>query len=90
MAPADGVTGLSYNGTFPTYHPQNVWTLGDDVFITSGKHAFKFGILFNNFQDPSVMQKGAQGSTNSETVSQIGSTALPPAILTVTPTPRSG
>jgi hypothetical protein len=87
FGPGAGVTGLSYNGTFPTYHPQNVWTLGDDVFITSGKHAFKFGILFNNFQDPSVMQKGAQGSTNSG--SNIGQwlDGLTTSYLTVTPTP---
>jgi hypothetical protein len=89
FGPGGGVTGLSYNGTFPTYHPQNVWTLGNDVFVTSGKHAFKFGILFNNFQDPSVMQKGAQGSTNSG--GNIGQwvDGLTTSFLTVTPTPNS-
>jgi hypothetical protein len=89
FAPGNGVTGLSYNGTFPTYHPQNVWTLGDDVFITSGKHAFKFGILFNNFQDPSVMQKGAQGSTNSGSNIANWVNGLTTSFLTVTPTPGS-
>ncbi len=89
FGPGNGVTGLSYNGTFPTYHPQNVWTLGDDVFITSGKHAFKFGILFNNFQDPSVMQKGAQGSTSSGSNIANWVDGLTSSYLTVTPTPGS-
>ncbi len=89
FAPGGGVTGLSYNGTFPTYHPQNVWTLGDDVFVTSGKHAFKFGILFNNFQDPSVMQKGAQGSTSSGSNIAQWLDGLTTSYLTVTPTPGS-
>ena len=87
LAPGGGVTTLSYNGTFPTYHPQNTWTLGDDVFITSGKHAFKFGILFNNFQEPSVMQKGAQGSAASGNNIFNWINGLSTSFLTVTPTP---
>jgi len=66
------VTTLSFNNTFPTYHPQNVWTLADDVFLTRGKHAFKLGILMNNYQDSSQMQKGAYGALNSGTSSPIG------------------
>jgi hypothetical protein len=31
----------------PNYHLQNIWSLGDDVFYSKGKHALKFGILFN-------------------------------------------
>jgi len=65
LAPGQGVTGFNFNTTFPTYHPQNVWTLADDVFVSHGKHAFKFGTLMNNFQEPSIMQKGAYGSVNS-------------------------
>src|SRR6266853_6863923 len=50
LGPGNGVTTLSYNTTFPTYHPQNLWTLADDVFVAHGKHAFKMGILMNNYQ----------------------------------------
>jgi len=32
------------------YHLQNYWSLGDDVFYTKGKHALKFGVLFNRIQ----------------------------------------
>jgi hypothetical protein len=31
----------------PNYHLQNYWSLGDDAFYTRGKHALKFGVLFN-------------------------------------------
>jgi hypothetical protein len=87
LSPGGGVTGLSFNTTFPTYHPQNVWTLADDAFVTSGKHAFKFGILLNNYQEPSVMQKGAYGSTNSGGNIQQWVDGLSTAYTVVTPTP---
>jgi hypothetical protein len=69
ISPGSGVTALAFNTTFPSYHPQNVWTLGDDVFVTHGKHAFKFGTLMNNFQESQVMQKGAYGAVNSNAIS---------------------
>jgi len=34
----------------PNYHLQNYWSLGDDLFYTRGKHAFKFGFLGNRIQ----------------------------------------
>jgi hypothetical protein len=34
----------------PNYHLQNFWSLGDDIFYTKGKHAFKFGFLGNRVQ----------------------------------------
>ena len=89
LAPGQGVTTLSYNTTFPTYHPQNVWTLADDVFVTHGKHAFKFGVLMNNFQEPSIMQKGALGSVNSGGSIANFEKGLTTSFLTVTPTPGS-
>jgi len=66
FVPGQGVTTLSFNNTFPTYHPQNVWTLADDVFLTRGKHAFKLGILMNNYQDSSQMQKERMGTELGE------------------------
>ena len=61
------VTGLSNNGpnaTFgpPNLHLENIYTLGDDVYYTRGKHAFKFGTLINRFNqaDDSVSQSAGQ------------------------------
>ena len=61
------VTGLSNNGpnaTFgpPNLHLENIYTLGDDVYYTRGKHAFKFGTLINRFNqaDDSVLQSAGQ------------------------------
>ena len=45
-----------------TYHIQNIGTLADDVFYTRGKHAFKFGFLGNHYEEPTIMNKGTQGS----------------------------
>jgi hypothetical protein len=88
LGPSGGVTTLSYNGTFPTYHPQNVWTLADDVFVTHGKHAFKFGTLMNNFQEPSIMQKGAYGNDPSNNVGNwLQGLAAGAAYTVVTPYP---
>jgi hypothetical protein len=87
LAPGQGVTTLQFNTTFPTYHPQNVWTLADDVFLTRGKHAFKFGILMNNYQDSSQMQKGAYGSVNSGNSILNWMTGKTTSFLTVTPVP---
>ena len=33
----------------PGYHKQNIFTLSDDVYVTKGKHALKFGVLINKF-----------------------------------------
>ncbi|MBZ5643111.1 MAG: carboxypeptidase regulatory-like domain-containing protein [Acidobacteriia bacterium] len=87
LAPGGGVTTLSFNTTFPTYHPQNVWTLADDVYMNHGKHGFKFGILMNNFQEPSIMQKGAYGSTNSGGTILNWMKGFTTSYLTVTPVP---
>jgi hypothetical protein len=86
LAPGGSVTSLAFNTTFPSYHPQNVWTLGDDLFVTHGKHAFKFGTLMNNFQESQVMQKGAYGAVNSNSVDN-WMKGLTTGFLTVTPVP---
>jgi len=45
------VTGLSQlgNTAFTPYHLQNIYTFGDDLFYTKGKHALKFGTLMNRY-----------------------------------------
>lgn len=62
FGPAGGLTSITFLGTAPAYHVQNLWTLDDDVFYTKGKHAFKFGTLMNNFQEPNLISKGLNGS----------------------------
>ncbi|HWF37265.1 MAG TPA: TonB-dependent receptor [Candidatus Acidoferrales bacterium] len=38
------------NGPNPdNYHVQNIYTLSDDLYYTHGKHALKFGVLLNRF-----------------------------------------
>jgi hypothetical protein len=86
LAPGSGVTSLAFNTTFESYHPQNVWTLGDDVFLTYGKHAFKFGTLMNDFQESYVQQKGAYGAVNSPNLAS-WIQGLTNGYLTVTPVP---
>ena len=56
--PGSGVTALSPATNSPAYHVQNIGTLGDDAFKTSGKHSVKFGVLLNMFQESNYMFKG--------------------------------
>ena len=49
-------------GTFPNYHIQNTWTVGDDLFYTRDKHALKFGMMFNRFNDPNLQSKAIFGT----------------------------
>ena len=48
-----GVTSIGVgigNGPNPdNYHVQNIYTFSDDLYYTRGKHALKFGVLFNRF-----------------------------------------
>lgn len=43
-----GFTGLPGQGTY-SYHIQTIFTFSDDLFYTKGRHAFKFGGLFNRY-----------------------------------------
>ncbi len=47
---------------------QNVASLGDDVFWTKGKHALKFGVLFNYFQEYANNNEGYKGTITFGTV----------------------
>jgi hypothetical protein len=47
-------------------HVQNIYTFSDDLFYTKGRHALKFGILFNRFN---VADQGApSGNVAGETI----------------------
>ena len=68
------------------YHTQNVYTLSDDLYYTRGKHALKFGVLINRFnqgigavQSPdgqvsfsgiANFMKGMESNYNSQTAGQ--------------------
>jgi hypothetical protein len=44
-----------------TYGAQNIYTLSDDVTITHGKHAFKFGTLLNRWNEGTQSDNGFNG-----------------------------
>ena len=47
--------------TIPTRQVQNIYTLSDDINWTSGKHAFKFGVLLNRWNQGVESNAGADG-----------------------------
>jgi hypothetical protein len=47
-----GLTTMGPSTVAPGYLIQNLVSLGDDLFWTKGKHAFKLGFLINHFDDP--------------------------------------
>jgi hypothetical protein len=51
----------SVNAAPTTYTRQNIYTLSDDVNWTRGKHAFKFGILLNRFNESSQATNSFNG-----------------------------
>jgi hypothetical protein len=48
----------------PQFVKQNIFTTSDDVFKTMGKHALKFGILWNHYQNEVLRETGAKGSVS--------------------------
>ncbi len=55
-----GITGFG-PGNYPTVHIQDIWTLADDLMYTRGKHAFKYGVLYNSYWLMNLEAKLAQG-----------------------------
>ena len=51
----------SVNAAPTTYTRQNIYTLSDDVNWTRGKHAFKFGVLLNRFNESSQATNSFNG-----------------------------
>ncbi len=51
----------SVNAAPQTYNRQNIYTLSDDVNWTRGKHAFKFGLLINRFNEASQATNSFNG-----------------------------
>ena len=40
----------AYGSNVSGYTNQNILTFSDDVFVTKGKHALKFGALINHYE----------------------------------------
>jgi len=51
----------SVNAAPQTYNRQNIYTLSDDVNFIHGKHAFKFGVLLNRFNEASQATNSFNG-----------------------------
>ena len=59
----------SVNAAPVTFNRQNIYTLSDDVNWTHGKHAFKFGLLLNRFNEASQATNSFNGQIIYSTVS---------------------
>jgi len=59
----------SVNAAPVTFNRQNIYTLSDDVNWTRGKHAFKFGVLLNRFNEASQATNSFNGQIIYNTVS---------------------
>jgi hypothetical protein len=51
----------SVNAAPVTFNRQNIYTISDDVNWTRGKHAFKFGVLLNRFNEASQATNSFNG-----------------------------
>jgi Carboxypeptidase regulatory-like domain/TonB dependent receptor/TonB-dependent Receptor Plug Domain len=51
----------SANAAPTTFNRQNIYTLSDDVNWVSGKHAFKFGVLLNRYNEASQATNSFNG-----------------------------
>src|SRR6202049_3964870 len=58
----------SVNAAPVTFNRQNIYTLSDDVNWTRGKHAFKFGVLLNRFNEASQATNSFNGQIIYKTV----------------------
>ena len=59
-----GYTQMGEENETDTYGAQNIYTLSDDVTVTRGKHAFKFGTLLNRWNEGTQANNGKNGYLN--------------------------
>jgi hypothetical protein len=57
-----GLPQLGPNTLFPQVALQDIYTLSDDVYFTKGRHALKFGVLINRFDEGENSSVNAEGS----------------------------
>ena len=60
--PISSIANFSGASTALIEDVQEIFSLGDDVFLTKGKHALKFGALFNHFDQYANQGSGQKGS----------------------------
>jgi len=63
----NGVTNFGPTGNAPYLLLQNLYTLSDDVYYTKGRHAFKFGALFNRFENYDLATTNLRGNLTFNT-----------------------
>jgi hypothetical protein len=55
--------GWGPSSATPAHDTQNIFTWSDDAYLTQGRHAFKFGVLINHYQQyskfPTVSPRGS-------------------------------
>jgi len=51
----------SFNAAPTTFNIQNIYTLSDDMNWARGKHAFKFGVLLNRYNEGSQATNSFNG-----------------------------
>jgi hypothetical protein len=65
-----GAAGWGDGTGFPFQaQDQNVYTLSNDVFWNKGKHAFKFGVLLNRYEQPTDLEIFKNGTFGSGSTS---------------------
>ena len=63
-----GITGYGPDGNAPLLGVQNIFTGGDDVYFTRGRHALKFGVLANYYQQHERLHFQFKGNANFSSV----------------------
>ena len=58
------VANFSDTGADSILLTQNIFSMGDDLFFTKGKHALKFGTLINHYDQYADIAHGQKGMTN--------------------------
>ena len=66
-----GYAGWSDSSSWPVQsNTQNIYTIADDINVTRGKHAFKFGVLLNRWNQGQIGSQGGNGSLSFSSLAQ--------------------
>jgi hypothetical protein len=63
-----GLQGFGPDCCDPAKNTQNLYTISDDVFLTRGKHAFKFGTLIDKVQDRASLAAFTPGTLSASSI----------------------
>jgi carboxypeptidase family protein/TonB-dependent receptor-like protein len=59
-----GVSPFGPDSPSPFSGKQNIFTYSDDMFLTRGRHSFKFGTLINHYQQYMLVSSTARGNAS--------------------------